>query len=287
MPGMNAEVADRLIDRVKTLPPAPRIVSELLGLLRQEDVPVDRIVELITFDPALTAKVLRRCNSAAFGGSEPVHNLSEAVARVGFNDVYRLVAAVVGESLLEAPQRGYGIAAGELWHHSVTAALAARVTAAAAGIDENIAFTAALLHDIGKLVLSDLLERAYDAVMQETSSSGHSFLEAEQILLGSDHAAIGGRLLERWNFPDNLVHAVRHHHDPRAATPHEHLAACVHVSDVIAHCLGEAHGYQAFAVRVQGEALELLEITATELDGLTLESALAVKKAAWLLPNSP
>ncbi len=286
MAGMNLPVADQLINRVKMLPPAPRILSELLNLLRDEDVAVERIVQLITFDPALTAKVIRRCNSAAFAGTEPVHNLSEAVSRLGFNEIYRLVAAVVSESMLQAPQRGYGIATGELWHHSVTSALAARVTAAATGVNENLAFTAALLHDIGKLVLSELLERSYDQVMQETGASGHSFLEAEQILLGTNHAEIGGRLLERWNFPQNLVFAVRHHHDPCAAAPHEQLAACVYMSDMIAHCLGEGHGHQAFAVRGRAEALELLEITAVELDGLLLQTALAVKQAAMLLPDS-
>src|SRR5271165_4028810 len=147
-------LVDHHIDQVKTLPPAPRVLTQLLGLLREEDVHAGKIVELITFDPALTAKVLQRCNSAAFGAGQAVHDLRDAVTRLGFDEIYRMVAGVVGESLLGSAQRGYGIGRGELWQHSVTSALAAKVIAQSLGMDQNLAFTAALLHDIGKLVLS-------------------------------------------------------------------------------------------------------------------------------------
>jgi putative nucleotidyltransferase with HDIG domain len=273
---------DHYIDEVKTLPPAPRVLCQLLDLLREEDVHASDIVDLVTFDPALTAKVIQRCNSAASGSADPVHNLSDAVTRLGFDEIYRMVAGVVGESILGPAQSGYGIAAGELWQHSVTTALAAKVVAQSAGTEANLAFTAGLLHDLGKLVLSQSLEGAYEAVIKETGSSGHSFLEAEKSILGVDHAEAGGRLLARWNFPESLVVAVRHHHDPVQARPHEQLAAEVYVGDMIAHCLGQGPGHQAFAVRGRGEVLELLELTTRDLEVFTLQTALAVKQTRWI-----
>ena len=81
-----------------------------------------------------------------------------------------------------------------------------------------------------------------------------------------EHAEIGGRVLARWNFPDNLVNAVRYHHDPAQARPHEQLASYVHLGDIIAHCLGQAHGYESFAVRARPEALEILEISPMEIE---------------------
>jgi len=134
------QALDKYINEIKTLPPAPRVLSQLLMLLNQPDVHASQIVELITFDPALTAKVLQRCNNAAFGLASSVSNLDEAVTLVGFNAIYRLVAMVVGESLLSAEQEGYGIGRGELWEHSVTSAVAARVLARKLGGEENLVF---------------------------------------------------------------------------------------------------------------------------------------------------
>jgi putative nucleotidyltransferase with HDIG domain len=272
------QALDKYIDEIKTLPPAPRVLSQLLVLLSEDDADARQIVELIAFDPGLTAKVLQRCNSAASGLGHAVADLHEAVAQLGFNAIFRLVAMVIGEGLLGLEQRGYGIGAGELWEHSVTTAVAARVIAGKLGGEENLAFTAGLLHDIGKLVLGTFLEGSQESVLTKTGPSGLSFLEAEKAILGVDHAEIGGRVLARWNFPGNLVSAVRHHHNPSQARQHEQLAAYVHLGDIIAHCLGHAQGYGSFAVHTQAEALQILEICPKEIDTLVLETEIALKQ---------
>jgi putative nucleotidyltransferase with HDIG domain len=278
---------DYYIDQIKTLPPAPRILTELLLLLSEADVESERVVELITFDPALTAQVLQRCNSAAAGFSQPVADLPDAVMRLGFNDIYRLVAAVVAESTLGAAQRGYGIGPGELWQHSAVAAVAAKVIARSRNGEENVAFTAALLHDIGKLILSSSLEGAYDTVIKATEVSGHSFLEAEKAILGVQHAEVGGRLLERWSFPEQMVRAVWLHHDPVRAHPFEHLAASVHVSDMISHSLGYGHGHQAYAVRGQAAALEILGFGGRDMESLMLRTDAALNETKWFTRKEP
>ena len=272
---------DNYINEIKTLPPAPRVLSQLLVLLNDTGAHAGQIVELIAFDPALTAKVLQRCNSAASGRS--VSDLDEAVKQVGFNAIYRLVGMVIGEGLLGSEQQGYGIGRGELWEHSVTTALAARVIARKLGGEENLAFTAGLLHDIGKLVLGTFLEGSRQLVLKETGPSGHSFLEAEKAILGVEHAEIGGRVLARWHFPEDLVSAVWHHHNPVQARLHEQLAAYVHLGDIIAHCLGLAQGFESFAVRPQPEALEILEISPKEIDTLVLETDAALDQCHGLL----
>ena len=275
------QALDNYINEIKTLPPAPRVLSQLLVLLNDTRAHASRIVELIAFDPALTAKVLQRCNSAASGRS--VSDLDEAVKQVGFNAIYRLVGMVIGEGLLGSEQQGYGIGRGELWEHSVTTALAARVIARKLGGEENLAFTAGLLHDIGKLVLGSFLEGSRQLVLKETGPSGHSFLEAEKAILGVEHAEIGGRVLARWHFPEDLVSAVWHHHNPVQARLHEQLAAYVHLGDIIAHCLGLAQGFESFAVRPQPEALEILEISPKEIDTLVLETDAALDQCHGLL----
>ena len=272
------QTLDNYIRKIRTLPPAPRVLSQLLALLDQVDLHACQIVELIALDPALTAKVLQHCNNAASGLGRPISGLDEAVTQVGFNTIYRLVAMVIGEGLLSSEQQGYGIAAGELWEHSVTTAIAARVIARKLDGAENLAFTAALLHDIGKLVLGSFLEGCRQSVLQETGPAGRSFLEAEKVILGVNHAEIGGRLLAQWNFPGNLVSAVWHHHNPAQAHPDEQLAAYVHLGDIIAHCLGQAQGHQSFALHPRVEALQILEISPKELDTLMLETDAALQQ---------
>ncbi len=277
------QALDNYIREIRTLPAAPRVLSRLLVLLNQEEAHAGQIVELIALDPALTAKVLQCCNNAAAGLGRPVSDLDQAVAQVGFNAIYRMVAMVVGEGLLSAEQEGYGIGMGELWEHSVTTAIAARVIARKLGGDENLAFTAALLHDIGKLVLGSFLEGFQQSVLNQTGPSGLSFLEAEKTILGVEHAEIGGRVLAEWNFPDNLVSAVWHHHNPAQARPHQELASYVHLGDIIAHCLGRAQGYESFALRAQADALQILEIAPKEIETFVLETNAALKECGGMI----
>jgi putative nucleotidyltransferase with HDIG domain len=278
---------DNFINNVKTLPPAPRVLLQLLPLLGELDVDSSQVVELVKFDPALTAKVLQCCNNAVTGRGEPVTDLHQAVVRLGFNEIYRLTAAVVSEAALSAEQRGYGFASGQLWQHSAVTAIAGRIIARELGGDENLVFTAALLHDIGKLVLGASLENAYEVVVNRIAGSGQSFVEAEKAILGVEHAEVGGRVLQRWNFPDSLVRAVWHHHEPLLAKPFELLSGCVYLADMVSHMLGHGLGHQAFAIRGRGEVMELLEITAGNLDRFVIHTNEALENASWLTLTSP
>jgi len=263
---------DIYIDKVKSLPPAPRILPELLSLLRKEDVDADRVVNLIAFDPAITAAVLRLCNSAVFAGAEPASGLQEAVTRLGFRQVYQLVAAVSGSRMLGAAQKGYGINGGELWQHSVTAAVAAQIIAQSNSEDESLAFTAALLHDLGKIVLAGALEHIYEELVQNSQSQQSALIETEKRLLGVQHAEIGGRLLARWKFPENIVSAVTFHHDPTGASSHQRLAAYVYLGNMIAYFMGHGYGHQAFALRGRAEALEILNLKPDALPNFMIQT---------------
>ena len=261
---------DDYITKVKHLPPAPRILPELLALLSKDNVDSSKVVTLISYDPALTASVLHVCNSAFFGSITPAESLQDAVTRLGFKQVYRLVAAVSGARCLAPAQSGYGIDKGELWQHSVTAAVAAQLIAKKVGDDENVVFTATLLHDIGKIVLTEALEKKYSSLMEETERNHLPLLETEKLLLGVHHAEIGGRLLTRWKFPANITSAVWFHHSPKAAEPHHRLASYVYLGNMIAHFIGHGYGHQSFALRGRAEALQILSLDPADLPHLMI-----------------
>jgi putative nucleotidyltransferase with HDIG domain len=271
---------DKYIDRVKHLPPAPRLLPQLLTLLHQTDINVSKVVEVITFDQGLTANVLKMCNSAYIAAASPADTLEEAVTRLGFDNVYCLVAALTAGRVMSPVLRGYDLDEVELWKHSVATALAAQLIARNKGDDEAVAFTAGLLHDVGKVILPQALEHTYSLVLAESRANQSSLLETETKLLGVNHAEIGARLLERWEFPENLITAVGFHHQPAGAKPHDRLAACVYLGNMIAHFLGYGYGNHAVGFFGRAESLELLQITRSDFAQYTMqtsESFLAVE----------
>lgn len=254
------QTIDDYIDRIQHLPPAPKVVPPLLQLLRQPDIDTDRVIRLIGLDPSLTASVLRLGNSVAFNRGVAVETLNDAVGRLGFDALYRLVVAVCGSKILGPAQAGYGLDPGELWQHSVTAAVGAQIVAKDCHEDESLAFTAGLLHDVGKLVLSQALEGRYAQVAEQVETLGRSMVEAEQEMLGVQHAEVGGRLLARWSFPASLVQAVWWHHRPAEAGEFQRLAACTFAGNLIANLIGQSYGIHALAVQGNAEAVSILGI---------------------------
>ena len=266
------QAIDDYISNVRYLPPAPRVVPDLIKLLNQPDVDSSRVVKIISLDPSLTANVLRVCNSAYFGAALPTSDLQEAVTRLGFQQVYLLVTAATGAKLLATPQKGLGMDPGELWKHSVAAAVSAQLIAKKLGDDFNLVFTAALLHDIGKVILAQAAEDTYFRIFREAETRQISIIESEAKLLGMNHAEVGGRLLSRWKFPPNIVAAVTHHHAPKGAGRHERLASFVYLGNMIAYFMGHGFGHIAFAMRGREEALTILGLPPESIPQYMMET---------------
>lgn len=263
---------DDYLSRVKNLPPAPRVLPELLQLLRRPDVDADKVVNLIRYDPSLTVSVLQLANSAFFGSARPAEDLSEAVTRLGFQQVYILVAAVSGARNLSPAQKGYGMASGDLWCHSATSAVAAQLVAKDLGDDMNLVFTAALLHDIGKVIMSDTLDATYATLVAEAARNHYSLIDVERRILGFDHAEAGGRLLAKWSFPANLVAAIEHHHQPDQAGEHVRLAAYAHLGNLIAYGMGHGYGNGAYALEPKECTFRILGLKADSLPDYMLRT---------------
>ncbi len=259
------QTIEEFISKAQTLPPAPVFLTRLMVLLNQPDTDSTKVVDLITYDPSLTTSVVRRCNSAYYGFASPVDNVQEAVTRLGFWEIYRIVVMCSANKMLAPAQKGYGMEANELWDHSIATALAAEQVAKDLNEDEAVAFTAGLLHDIGKVMLSQQLEDTYTKMLSEVEQNGSSLLEAERTLLGFDHANAGGHLLAHWKFPANLVAAVWFHHKPSLAKPHHRLASFVYLGNLIAHFMGHGYGHHALALKGRSEVLEILDIPVDRL----------------------
>jgi putative nucleotidyltransferase with HDIG domain len=276
--------ADRLIDRVQHLPPAPTVVTELLKLFGDPNRNVDRIVELIGYDPSLTAEVLKRCNSAFFRGAEPATDIFESVTRLGFFEVYSVVTTLVGARNLALARNQNALDAGALWRHSVTTAVAASTLARRVLGNEALAFTAGLLHDVGKLVLASVEGAAYERVLRENGGAGIALAKAEEIAFGASHAALGARLLARWGLPRDITLVVlHHHHTAAAAAPFERLTATVQLANYFAHHLAVAPDAPSLALPANPEMVTLLQLNADEIASLFEQTKLDLQRVQELL----
>ena len=255
---------DQLLVGVEKLPPAPKLLPQLMAALSDMDCDMGSVVDMITFDPALTARLLQMCNSAYFGLARRVASVSEAVSRLGFHEVYHVVAIMSGEKFLR-PAHTAGLDTERLWKHAVITAFAARFVARGIRADSDLLFTAGLLHDIGKVPMAEALKGDYSALITDISLHGRSLVALEHASFELDHAGVAGRLLEQWKFSPEFIGSVRFHHDCTAAGDSARFAACIEVADALAHSLEDLKpGEEPQAVNIP-EALGVLNLTPKDL----------------------
>jgi putative nucleotidyltransferase with HDIG domain len=230
---MKSDYLDKIMSKIDAFPSIPGSAVKLLALLENSETPVGEIEEVLRIDPGMTANVLKLTNSAYFGLPTKVGSIKRAVMLLGMNKMKQLVMTSCVGAVMDGPIPGYDLPAGELWRHSIA------VSVAAEGLSRELKltgtddiFTAALLHDVGKLILGQFIQEDLDAI-DAAAGTDVSFEIAEKQVLGTDHAEIGARILSHWSLPDDLVHAVRWHHDPDPAEESRRTTDIVHVANVL------------------------------------------------------
>ena len=271
--------ADRTprLDRLRELPSLPQVVLDLQAALTREDVSLDAIAETVSHDQALAAKALRIANCSFYGVPSRVVSIRQAIGILGLRSVSTLlVAAAVSDRFPRIVCAGFDL--GRYWRHSVAVALCAREIARHVRIDADTAFTAGLLHDLGRLALASQLPQALERAYKRRAERDCQMLDAERAELGTDHAEIGNEVGLRWHFGTEVVDAMRLHHEPPAA-PTVSLIDVVHVADNIAHALDLARDPDDIVPALdsaawnrvgltQGQCFTIFENTEAELDGL-------------------
>jgi len=266
--------AQELVAKVKHLPPVPTAALRLISLLDKADTENNDIVQAIRFDNVLTAKLLRACNSPYFGFSEPVSSVDQAVLVLGHQQILHIVLTLAFGSTMAVSLPAYAVESSELWQHSLTTAMAAEVVANGGleiNVETSVAFTAGLLHDIGKLVMGQAIDAPLLAAIRgRIAEERLSWVAAERDILGTDHAEVGAHLLKSWNLPEEVVEAVRNHHRPVLA-PRPLLSAVVHVANWAAHVAGPVAAENVMAASVDERVVVELGITAEKMDQMHIE----------------
>ena len=223
---------------LKAFPSMPGAAVKLLALIDDPDVSAAQIEEILRHDPGLTANVLKLANSAYFGIPSKVGSIKQAVLNLGFKRLVQMVIASCVSAVMDKSVPGYDLSPGELWRHSIAVTVAAEGLATELKIEtaEEI-FTAALLHDVGKLVLGEFVENEFNKI-ESALTNGISFEDAENLVLGTNHADIGAQILTQWNLPSATVNAVRWHHNPESSDRKDLMLDIVHIANVLCLMIG-------------------------------------------------
>jgi putative nucleotidyltransferase with HDIG domain len=214
--------------------PIPQVALKSLRMINEGGYATDQLVEEIRTDQVITARMLSLANSAMFAKRSPVETLDHALVYLGQDQLVKLILTASVHSFFDQSTTGYSLCKGGLYHHSVGCAQVAEALAVKTKkVDRRIAYTAGLLHDIGKVVLDQYVASAYPLFYRQAMENNENMIATEKRLLGIDHSEVGHLLAKRWLLPESLVHVIRHHHQPAMEDEYRPLAVIVYVADLL------------------------------------------------------
>lgn len=246
------------------------VVSEILQVVNDPASGVAHLKKVVECDPPLSARILRRANSALYGFRRKISGIQEAIICIGFDSVKELALSQKVGELFERSGDAYGYSRRQLWKHSVAVGVCAKLLYRREFRERgDQAYAAGLLHDLGMIVEEEFIPDVFRQMLRLASTEKRNLFEAECTALGYTHAEVGAGLAERWGLPAELVEAVRCHHQPEWAggSNSVRMNLAIYVSNVI--CQARMLGYgdaPASDPAVWSRSLEELGVSAFAME---------------------
>lgn len=274
----------KVLKSIDQLPPLPEVSRKILQLVNDPDSSASDIVTVVRHDQSITANVLRLCNSAYFGLKRRVDSLVQAVVLIGQNQLAELVMISSCIHLFRNEHKGYNMKKGELWRHAIACALLSQIILKKMGsAPDHGLYTAALLHDIGKVILDNHMKDNYQQVIGRIQEANVPFHVAEQETLGIDHAEVGAQIMEVWNLPDNIVRGIRMHHRPEARFGSKDFGAIIHLCDLLSLHKGIGRDFHETDAVTLKTFLEMAQLSEEFVDSCTQELGEEMEKTAAVI----
>jgi HD-like signal output (HDOD) protein len=256
----------KILRKVKELQPIPTMVHKVLNLAADPDCSIADLIQLVQHDPAITANLLRICNSAQMGLAVKIDSVQQAVTILGLQRVVELVLSQNLTAHLTKAQKGYQMKKGDLWKQSVAAAMVTRTLAERRDIYPLPAiYTAALLKDIGKVILHEYVADRLEKIQHKVEAEGFSFIEAEHACIGMDHATLGGIMAKEWNFSPHMVYMIENHHLNNPEARNDPATATLYLADMVAMMIGTCTGIDRLAYPTYEEIFDDFFLARDEL----------------------
>jgi len=275
---------EKIFSKVDQIPTFPKTAQRALELLRDENIDYRQLEEVIKTDPGIAANFLKIVNSALYALPRKVDTISQAFLYLGVDQIRFILLSSATGRYFDKEMVGYGVSAKTIWLHSISCGIAGELLARRMGASQSFmerVYLACLLHDIGKIVL-DLYTRIEVEHFKNTirDNPEWTFMQVEWLVLGVDHGLVGGELLRRWNFPEDVVFSVRAHHDESLMVQRK-LSALVSLANAIANIIGSYSGIDSFYYKLPKDLLKVVEIKVDDLERvceMTLEKTLRVAR---------
>jgi putative nucleotidyltransferase with HDIG domain len=223
------------IDRsIRNLQPIPQVALKILRMINEDLYKIDDLAEEIRKDQVISAQTLKLCNSAIFSRRKKIESLEHAVVMLGQHLLLKFVISASLNNFFSQCGMGYSLCKGGIYHHAIGTAIIAEKLANLTGrISPSLAYTAGLLHDIGKVVLDQYLYAYFPFFYRQLNEEKKDLVEVEKNELGIDHTEVGGDLAHSWSLPESLFETIRHHHKPENTVQNTELVHIVYLADLL------------------------------------------------------
>jgi HD-like signal output (HDOD) protein len=269
--------------KIKDMPSISSNTVRILELISDENYSVKELSSLISMDVSLATKCLKIVNSAKFGLRSTVTSIERAVNYLGKQAIFGLVIESGFDYVFNKPLEGYNVCEGELWEHSLRTAIASRLIAFRIKEKDiaDLAYTSGLLHNMGKVVLTEFLKGQTKAIKKKFKKSKEvNFSLLEKELLKTNHEEVGNMMAEKWGIPEPIRMVIFYHHRP-AEAPEEFKKLCyiVHMGDHFAMLSGSAESFDCLAYEVDPKTKEIFNFTDEEVESLVFDIEIEVIQA--------
>ena len=222
---------DEAIQRIK---PIPQVALKVIRMIHRDDYTMKEIGSEIRQDQVISGRVLNLCNSTVMGLKTVVDSIDRALILVGEKRLLKLVVTASVKSLFPQSSQGYSLCKGGIFQHAIgTALIAQELAVFTKKAAPDIAYTAGLLHDIGKIPLDQVMAANAPFFYRYTHEKEGDLCVAEKLKFGIDHTEAGMRLGKLWTLPNNLINVIANHHNPETATEDEELVTTVYLADLL------------------------------------------------------
>lgn len=261
-------IQSRILSRLKEVKSFPQFVVETLKMLDNPDSSAQNVAGTLSKDEGLVIRTLKLANSAFYGLPRRISSIQEAVALLGYKTIKNLVIAATLYQRMDNAFTGYALDRGDLWRHSLSVAYAARYIAERTkACPPEEAYIAGMLHAIGKIVLNDYIKFGYQIIVRIVDTDKLPFVEAERMVLGFDHAQVGGMLVDKWNLPESHKVAVEYQYMPEELpeelSEHRSMVDVIHVANSMILMLGVGVGADGLQYPLSEKALARLGLDGT------------------------
>lgn len=278
---------DIILKSIDRIPAFPATTQKVAALLRNDDYAVTDVANVIKYDQAIAANILKISNSAYFGARQKIKSIQDAVVYLGQQQLIRAVQTAGVSRYFSKGGKGYVAQSKDLWEHSVAVALMSQILSRKIQSREDpVLYTAALLHDVGKLILGEYVHESFEKIMYRVKQGKRSFLEAEEAILGINHADLGGRIATHWNFPADIRDAIAYHHRPDLLIEQDKKNAwLVYLSDQACLMMGIDGGIDALAHKGLEDVMQYFNLRMIDLEKSFISLVDELERAKDLIHN--